>query len=602
MAGAGVLSDEANRTRARSLLHAKFRRMQEQALVEQLPLGAAPPRARVQESGEGIPASAASRGCDPEASEVKRKAARSGSAFAEKLDELAARGRRRKREAAAARRSALQPQVTIARKASTIPGARREGNSLHFDVDEDSVRTVAEQLRDALAGAAVRAITTYSLLLTTNYRLLTASPLRPLVLQVRVIDLFRDWDDDGNGMVTRREFHKAMADLQFNVQLCREVEQLSLSLQEIQKGSHKHFMLKEIMEQPEVLENCMRGRLKPDEGVINMAGVTANMPRILDASRIIICACGTSWHAGLVGEYLIETLARVPVEVEYASEFRYRRPILYKEDVMIAISQSGETADTLAAIQLAKQSGCFCLGVCNTVGSSIARETDAGVYLHAGPEIGVASTKAFTAQVLTLTMIALKLASERKELGGDDLKRMMRAAASLPELMRRLLATEQLERILQMARTYRYASNFLYLGRGFNFPVALEGALKLKEISYIHAEGYPAAEMKHGPIALIDQFMPVVVIAPRSDPNYLKLQSNIQEVLARGGAVIAITEEGNDDLDDACECVIKVPVTEEFLTPLLCVVPLQLLAYYIADMRRCNVDQPRNLAKSVTVE
>ena len=320
------------------------------------------------------------------------------------------------------------------------------------------------------------------------------------------------------------------------------------------------------------------------------------------ASGSKFCACGTSWHAGLVGEYLIETLARVPVEVEYASEFRYRRPILYKEDVMIAISQSGETADTLAAIQLAKQSGCFCLGVCNTVGSSIARETDAGVYLHAGPEIGVASTKAFTAQVLTLTMIALKLASERKELGGDDLKRMMRAAASLPELMRRLLATEQLERILQMARTYRYASNFLYLGRGFNFPVALEGALKLKEISYIHAEGYPAAEMKHGPIALIDQFMPVVVIAPRSDPNYLKLQSNIQEVLARGGAVIAITEEGNDDLDDACECVIKVPVTEEFLTPLLCVVPLQLLAYYIADMRRCNVDQPRNLAKSVTVE
>ena len=387
-----------------------------------------------------------------------------------------------------------------------------------------------------------------------------------------------------------------------NVQLCREVQQLSLSLQEIQKGSHKHFMLKEIMEQPEVLENCMRGRLKPEDGVINMAGVTANMPRILDASRIIIVACGTSWHAGLLGEYLIETLARIPVEVEYASEFRYRRPILYKEDVMIAISQSGETADTIAAIHLAKQSGCFCLGVCNTVGSSIARETDAGVYLHAGPEIGVASTKAFTAQVLTLTMIALKLAAERKEVDRTELVRMLRAAHALPALMRQVLAREQTDAILQMARSYRYASNFLYLGRGVNFPVALEGALKLKEISYIHAEGYPAAEMKHGPIALIDQFMPVVVIAPRSDPNYLKLQSNIQEVLARGGTVIAITEEGNDDLDGTCEFVIKVPQTEEFLTPLLCVVPLQLLAYYIADMRKCNVDQPRNLAKSVTVE
>jgi len=386
-----------------------------------------------------------------------------------------------------------------------------------------------------------------------------------------------------------------------NVQLCREVQQLELSLQEIQKGSHKHFMLKEIMEQPEVLENCMRGRLKVDETTINMAGISAQLPRILEAHRIIIVACGTSWHAGLLGEYLIETLARIPVEVEYASEFRYRKPILYKEDVMIAISQSGETADTLAAVHLAKLNGCFCLGVCNTVGSSIARETDAGVYLHAGPEIGVASTKAFTAQVLTMTMIALRLAAERKALSEEELGKKIQAMLALPALMRSVLDNQQ-ETIYSMARTYRYASNFLYLGRGFNFPVALEGALKLKEISYIHAEGYPAAEMKHGPIALIDQFMPVVVIAPRSDPNYLKLQSNIQEVLARGGAVIAITEEGNADLDATCECVIKVPKTEEFLTPLLAVVPLQLMAYYIADMRRCNVDQPRNLAKSVTVE
>jgi len=268
--------------------------------------------------------------------------------------------------------------------------------------------------------------------------------------------------------------------------------------------------------------------------------------------------------------------------------------------VMIAISQSGETADTLAALHLAKQQGCLCLGVCNTVGSSIARETDAGVYLHAGPEIGVASTKAFSAQVLTLAMVALKLAAERREISPSELKRSLESMSSLPSLMRRVL--EQKDAMIGMARTYRYASNFLYLGRGFNFPVALEGALKLKEISYIHAEGYPAAEMKHGPIALIDQFMPVVIIAPRSDPNYHKLQSNIEEVLARGGAVIAITEEGNDDLDGRCEMVVKVPHTDEFLMPLLTVLPLQLLAYYIADMRRCDVDQPRNLAKSVTVE
>ena len=386
-----------------------------------------------------------------------------------------------------------------------------------------------------------------------------------------------------------------------NVQLCREVQQLELSLQEIQKGSHKHFMLKEIFEQPEVLENCMRGRLNFDDAILKMDGISRFLPRILSAPRILIVACGTSWHAGLVGEYLIETLARMPVEVEYASEFRYRRPIIFAEDVMIAISQSGETADTLAAINLAKQHGCLCLGVCNTVGSTIARETDAGVYLHAGPEIGVASTKAFSAQVLTLAMIALKLAQEREVLDEQSLREHFNAMRELPSLMRRVLEKQQ-EAIYASARTYRYASNFLYLGRGFNFPVALEGALKLKEISYIHAEGYPAAEMKHGPIALIDQFMPVVVIAPRSDPNYLKLQSNIEEVLARGGTVIAITEEDNDELDGRCECVVKVPKTKEFLMPLLAVVPLQLLAYYIADMRKCNVDQPRNLAKSVTVE
>mmetsp|Transcript_36236 Transcript_36236/g.95522 ORF Transcript_36236/g.95522 Transcript_36236/m.95522 type:complete len:636 (+) Transcript_36236:38-1945(+) len=386
-----------------------------------------------------------------------------------------------------------------------------------------------------------------------------------------------------------------------NVKLIREVQLLELSLQEIQKGSYKHFMLKEIMEQPEVLENCMRGRLLADTGVIKVAGIEEHLPRIRAARRIIIVACGTSWHAGLVGEYLIETLARIPVEVEYASEFRYRRPILLPDDVFIAVSQSGETADTLAALHLAKKHGCLCLGIVNTVGSSISRETHGGIYLHAGPEIGVASTKAFSAQVLTLSLLAMKLASERGELVGDELLAKTRSLGRLPELVRHVLDT-QTEMCMSMARTYRYANNFLYLGRGLNFPVALEGALKLKEISYIHAEGYPAAEMKHGPIALIDAFMPVVIIAPRSDPNYLKLASNIEEVLARNGSVIAITDEGNTDLDGKCDFVVKLPEVDEMLVPLLAVIPLQLLAYYIADMRRCNVDQPRNLAKSVTVE
>mmetsp|Transcript_6609 Transcript_6609/g.14424 ORF Transcript_6609/g.14424 Transcript_6609/m.14424 type:complete len:637 (+) Transcript_6609:376-2286(+) len=385
-----------------------------------------------------------------------------------------------------------------------------------------------------------------------------------------------------------------------NVKITREIQELSLSLQEIQKGTFKHFMLKEICEQPEVLENAMRGRVKAGDSEIHFGGLMQVMPRLVSAPRIIIVACGTSWHAALLGEYLIENLARMSVEVEYASEFRYRRPLLFKDDVVIAISQSGETADTLAALNLARKHGCLCIGICNTVGSTLARSTEAGVYLHAGPEIGVASTKAFSAQIVVLIMFALKLAKERHELSDDALKEKIAALATLPDLLRRVL--DQKEQVLHMARVFKYASNFLYLGRGYNFPVALEGALKLKEISYIHAEGYPAAEMKHGPIALIDEFMPVVIIAPRSDPNYLKLKSNIEEVLARGGSVIAITEEDNEDLDSRCECVIRVPRTEDFLMPLLTVLPLQLMAYYIADMRKCNVDQPRNLAKSVTVE
>ncbi len=383
-----------------------------------------------------------------------------------------------------------------------------------------------------------------------------------------------------------------------NVQLEKEVHELEWDLEEIEKGGYDHFMLKEIMEQPEALEDAMRGRAVVEDNEIVLGGLYAVMDQLRDADRIIIAACGTSWHAGLVGEYLIESFARVPVEVEYASEFRYRKPILRDGDVVLVISQSGETADTLAAVREAQSKGILCLGICNVVGSTIARETDAGVYLHAGPEIGVASTKAFTAQVTVLAMIALKLA-EGRTLSTAEMADNIRALAAVPDKVRQVL--DMNDEIREMASVYRYASNFLYMGRGYNFPVALEGALKLKEISYIHAEGYPAAEMKHGPIALIDRFMPVVVIAMK-DSTYDKVVSNIEEVAARDGSVIAITDVGNGDLDELCEYVLRIPHTEEFLTPLLTAIPLQLLSYHIAVMRGCHVDQPRNLAKSVTVE
>ena len=383
-----------------------------------------------------------------------------------------------------------------------------------------------------------------------------------------------------------------------NVPLEKEVHELEWNLSEIEKGGYDHFMLKEIMEQPEALEDAMRGRALAEDSQIVLGGLHTVMDALRDAKRIIIAACGTSWHAGLVGEYLIEKFARVPVEVEYASEFRYRDPILQDGDVVLVISQSGETADTLAAVREAQRQGVLCLGICNVVGSTIARETDAGVYLHAGPEIGVASTKAFTAQVTVLTMIALRLA-EGRTLSAGEMARNIQALQQVPEKVREVLAMN--DEIREIANVYRYASNFLYLGRGYNFPVALEGALKLKEISYIHAEGYPAAEMKHGPIALIDRFMPVVFIAMK-DSTYDKVLSNIEEVAARDGSVIAITDEGNGELDDLCEYVLRIPQTEEFLSPLLTVVPLQLLSYHIAVMRGCHVDQPRNLAKSVTVE
>ncbi|MEL7363368.1 MAG: glutamine--fructose-6-phosphate transaminase (isomerizing), partial [Bacteroidota bacterium] len=374
--------------------------------------------------------------------------------------------------------------------------------------------------------------------------------------------------------------------------------------EQIEKGGYEHFMFKEIMEQPEAIENGLRGRLRPDLGEIHLGGLQTPtvLKTLVEAKRILICACGTSWHAGLVGEYLIERHARIPVEVDYASEFRYRNPVFQEGDVMFVISQSGETADTLAALRKAQAAGVPVYGICNVVGSTIARETEAGAYLHAGPEIGVASTKAFTGQVSVLTMIALMLSHER---GVDHNGTMpsyqayLDALAGIPDLMREVLKLN--DTIEQIARDYRWAQNFLYLGRGCNFPVALEGALKLKEISYIHAEGYPAAEMKHGPIALIDQFMPVVFIATR-DAIYEKVVSNIEEVVARGGEVIAITDEGNDDLNALCKYVIPVPKTLDCLEPLLTVIPLQLLSYHVAVMRGCDVDQPRNLAKSVTVE
>ncbi|MCF6346801.1 MAG: glutamine--fructose-6-phosphate transaminase (isomerizing) [Flavobacteriaceae bacterium] len=378
-----------------------------------------------------------------------------------------------------------------------------------------------------------------------------------------------------------------------------DIQELQMNLEQIEKGGYDHFMLKEIHEQPRAITDTFRGRLLRDEAIIKMAGVEDNMKRFLNAERILIVACGTSWHAGLVAEYIFEEFARIPVEVEYASEFRYRNPIITEKDVVIAISQSGETADTLAAIKLAKSKGAFVFGVCNVVGSSISRESDAGAYTHAGPEIGVASTKAFTTQITVLTLIALRLARAKGTMTSSDFRMYLQEMELIPSKVEKLLEIDS--KVEEIARKYLLSTNFLYLGRGFNFPVALEGALKLKEISYIHAEGYPAAEMKHGPIALIDDRMPVVVIATNRG-HYDKVVSNIQEIKSRQGKIIAIVTEGDTVVKEIADHVIEIPDTEEALTPLLTTIPLQLLSYYIAVMRDCNVDQPRNLAKSVTVE
>lgn len=377
------------------------------------------------------------------------------------------------------------------------------------------------------------------------------------------------------------------------------VQELQLNLEQIEKGGYDHFMLKEIYEQPQAIKDTFRGRLHSDSGLIRMAGIEDNLNKFLNANRIIIAACGTSWHAALVAEYMIEEFARIPVEVEYASEFRYRNPIINEDDVMIAISQSGETADTLAAIKLAKEKDAFVFGVCNVVGSSIARETHAGAYTHAGPEIGVASTKAFTTQITVLSLIALRLAHAKGNISKSDYLRQLVELEAIPNKVEEALKEDK--KIVDISAIYKDATNCLFLGRGVNFPVALEGALKLKEISYIHAEGYPAAEMKHGPIALIDENMPVIVVAPQQQ-HYEKIVSNVQEIKARSGKIIAIVTKGDKQVREMADHVIEIPDSTETFTSILATIPLQLLSYHIALMRGANVDQPRNLAKAVTVE
>ena len=404
--------------------------------------------------------------------------------------------------------------------------------------------------------------------------------------------------EDGNIAVIHRNKPLKVVNIQ-NRKINPEIQTVDINLGQLEKGGYPHFMLKEIFEQPECLTNCMRGRVNVSTDNVVLSAVIDYKKQLLQAKRFIIVACGTSWHAGLIGKQMIESLCRIPVEVEYASEFRYRHPVILPTDVVIAISQSGETADTLAAVKLAKDHGAFIYGICNAIGSSIPRATDTGSYIHVGPEIGVASTKAFSGQVTVLSMLALALAKEKGTITKEDYLNIVQELHSIPEKMHEVL--KQNDRIAELSRMFTYARNFLYLGRGYNYPVALEGALKLKEISYIHAEGYPAAEMKHGPIALIDSDMPVVVIATHN-ATYEKVLSNIQEVKARKGKVIALVSSGDDTISSIADEVIELPNTIECLEPLLATIPLQLLAYHIAVCKGKDVDQPRNLAKSVTVE
>jgi len=404
--------------------------------------------------------------------------------------------------------------------------------------------------------------------------------------------------EDGNIAVMRLGEELKVVDI-YNDEQILSVKTVDIDLGQIEKGGFPHFMLKEIFEQPESLTTCMRGRINAEATEVKLSAVIDYREQLLNAKRFIIVACGTSWHAGLIGKQMIETLCRIPVEVEYASEFRYRNPVVGKGDVVIAVSQSGETADTLAAVELAKKNGAFIYGICNAIGSSIPRATDTGSYIHVGPEIGVASTKAFTGQVTVLTMLALAIAKEKGSLTEEEYLDIVKGLNRIPELMKTVLALN--DRIADLSRTFTYARNFLYLGRGFSYPVALEGALKLKEISYIHAEGYPAAEMKHGPIALIDSDMPVVVIATHN-AMYEKVLSNIQEIKARSGKVIALVTQGDETISKIADEVLELPNVQECLEPLIATIPLQMLAYHVAVCKGKNVDQPRNLAKSVTVE
>lgn len=475
-------------------------------------------------------------------------------------------------------------------------------NNLHVDLDE-AVRLALGEVVGAYAIVVMSRL--------DPRRIIAARKGSPIVIGIGQGEYFVASDatpiveytknvvylNDGEmAIITDGEFTVKTIDNQIKVPYVQELE---MQLEMLEKGGYEHFMLKEIYEQPRSIWDSMRGRIDAKSRRLRLGGVGDFENKFVNAKRIIIVGCGTSWHAGLVGEYLLEDLARIPVEVEYASEFRYRNPIINEDDVVIAISQSGETADTLAAIELAKSKGATIFGVCNVVGSSIPRATHAGAYTHAGPEIGVASTKAFTAQVTVLTLLALQIAWKRGTITDSRFQTLLSELESIPQKVEKALASD--EKIKELAAKFKDARNFLYLGRGYGFPVALEGALKLKEISYIHAEGYPAAEMKHGPIALIDEEMPVVVIATKNS-SYEKVVSNIQEVKARKGVIIAVVTEGDEEVKKIADHVIEIPETDEFLIPLVSVIPLQLLSYHIAVMRGCNVDQPRNLAKSVTVE
>ncbi|MBF9142921.1 glutamine--fructose-6-phosphate transaminase (isomerizing) [Hymenobacter properus] len=499
---------------------------------------------------------------------------------------------------------------------------QQQGHVFHSDTDTEVFVNLIEEiqkqnscsLEEAVRLALHEVVGAYAIVVLSKdapNQLIAARKGSPMVIGIGDGEFFIASDatpiiEYTNEVVYVNDYEIVMIrDGQLNIRTKEDVSQtpyiqkLELELDSIEKGGYPHFMLKEIFEQPRSILDSMRGRLELEASHLNMGGIRAYEQKFVNAQRIIIVACGTSWHAGLVAEYLIEDLARIPVEVEYASEFRYRNPIITERDIVIAISQSGETADTLAAIELAKSKGATIFGICNVVGSSIARATDAGAYTHAGPEIGVASTKAFTAQVTVLTLLAMIMGQKRGTLTDTKLRELMVELDTIPAKVTKALELDT--EIRAIAEIFKDASNFLYLGRGYNFPVALEGALKLKEISYIHAEGYPAAEMKHGPIALIDENMPMVVIATR-DSSYEKVVSNIQEVKARKGRIIAVVSEGDKVIPAMAEFVIEVPHTSEVLMPLVSVIPLQLLSYHIAVLRGCNVDQPRNLAKSVTVE